>query len=884
MSRHGNHLTANTHKDRGQWFLQRATYPLRDAPPVALEKFWNNPNRFANIYGLNWTEAGPSNYPGRVTALTADPENHHKLYAGTAAGGVWFSEDAGQHWNPCWPRLLNQHIGALAMHPTAALFGDKSLLLCASGEANLSADSYCGSGTIYQSSDEGFSWWSMYGGSTSLAGPETDVFGPRRIGCIAFLPGGKSSVPGLAFGAVSSSETMPAALFIQPPDGGLTPCTFWGNRNYNCFSVVAHPTKQGLLYAAIEPRGTQNGIWRSEDFGKTWTHLTRGLPPPEACRRISLAISPSDPGILYALVGGQNSKALGVFRTSNGGETWRNVAGSEFAKEGQLSYNNCIAIHPKDPYIVLCGAIDLHLTANGGRSWTAASTGQRGSPPAPFPPNFVHSDHHAVVITPDNILYSANDGGVARSADFGKSWQSASEGMVTAMFYAFDVSQSDSNIYGGGTQDNGTLIAGVPDRRGAPPPPPGHFTRVLPGDGGWIAFDPDHAEHVFGSTSDLIFNRHKRGEPWARGPQLANWPSASIPPAHFRDGENLLRAIAVLVIGPKNGARGPRTLFAGTSRLWQSTDNGRHWRPCSPTFDGTAVSAIACSRYDSKVIFVGTSSGYIFRTKDGGETWSHNIAGPSIPRRVITSIEFHPAKRRTLVASVAATGILAADLNSFFQNTAYGHVHRSDDHGDTWTDIDKGSLPDVVFNALAFETHTPYRLFAGGDAGVWVLQQKSGWSSIAGTMPDVVVSDLHFHHKDRLLTAATYGRGIWRLKVKGPFPEVFPPEKDSADDNIAPLGFQRDPTKSAPAPLTPADAQQLTKRENVFSWTPVDGALGYVVTLNYEPGGVANFSSPTAQTTYNILSDGNWSWQVYAIFPGAWRSPGSVSRKFSCTT
>ncbi|MDE3195466.1 MAG: hypothetical protein KGN84_03925 [Acidobacteriota bacterium] len=878
------HLTPITHKDRGQWFYQRSTYPLRDAPPVALEKFWNNPNRFPNIYGLKWSGLGPDNYPGRVTCLVVDPLDSSKLYAGSAAGGVWSSTDGGFFWKPCWPRLLSQHIGSLAMHPHPETFGKKSLLLCASGEANLSADSYSGSGNIFMSSDEGFTWWPAFGDPASPSNIDTFSYTPRRIGSMTFMPDpSEPGLPGFAFGGVSDNETMPAALYLQPAASGVSACTFWGNRNYNCHSVVAHPTKFGLLYAAIEPRGTLNGIWRSEDCGKTWTHLLHGLPRGEDCKRISLAISPSHPSILYALVGSQDGVAHGVFRTSNGGDTWRNT--TEFLEgEKQLSYNNCIAVHPKDPDYVLCGALDLHLTRNGGRSWNKVSTGQCGSPPEPFPANHVHFDHHAVVITPDGILYSGNDGGVARSADHGATWQSASEGMTTAMFYAGGVAPADSGIFGGGTQDNGTLIAGVPSSPGGALPAPRHFTRVLPGDGGWIAFAPGDPEHVFGSTSNLIFNRHKRGEPWARGLQLAAWPSVSIDPALFIPGENELRSIAVISIAPKPGHRDENVVFAGTTRLWRTLDDGRHWSPCSPMFDGSAISAIACSPANPETIFVGTSAGSIYRTRDAGKTWTHNIAGPAIPRRVITAIEFHPAHGRSVFVSVAATGIVAVDLNAVgLATTSYGHVYASEDLGDTWTDVDKGALPDIVFNALAFETHPPYRLFAGGDAGVWMLQDNT-WASIAGCMPNVVVSALDYHHKDRVLTAATYGRGIWRLKVEGAFPPPLKGSADTSDDKVAPPGFQHDPTQPPPNLLTPTDGAALTTRRAVYSWTPVEGAVGYVVVLSYDLGGIDQFSSMAPDVIYDLNSDGNWTWRVYAIFPGGWRSIASAIRKLSCTT
>src|SRR5260370_12266312 len=147
---------------------------------------------------------------------------------------------------------------------------------------------------------------------------------PRRVGTIAW---GRASDQQyrIALGAVSSSETLPAALYLDEGGAGLQPNVFWGIRRYNCYSVIFHPTKQGWLYVAIEPRGVDNGIWRSDDFGKSWTHLKNGLPRGEACARISLANSPSDPNVLYALICSRQHGVLGVFRSANEGESWREI-------------------------------------------------------------------------------------------------------------------------------------------------------------------------------------------------------------------------------------------------------------------------------------------------------------------------------------------------------------------------------------------------------------------------------------------------------------------------------------------------------------------------------------------------------------------------------
>jgi photosystem II stability/assembly factor-like uncharacterized protein len=887
--RHGHGGAYDTNKDRTQWFFQRSAFPLRDAPPLALERFWRNQENFPHVHDVTWEEAGPTNFAGRVTCLAIDPKNPQTLFAGAAAGGVWKSTDGGATWKTCWPTLLNQNIGALAIHPR-----DGNQLYCATGEGNLSADSYPGSG-IYQTADGGMTWIPVFtatsGGSLS---EEASSELPRRVGTIAFGRMSKNDYR-IALGAVSNDESLAAALYMDEGGFGLQPNTFWGIRSYNCYAVVFHPVKEGVVYVSIQPRGTLNGIWRSDNFGKSWRHLTRGMPAPETCGRIGLAISPSHPDIMYALASGLTSRVRGVLRSSDGGETWHEIGGSHFAHESQMSYNNTIAVHPEHPNYVVCGGTNLHQTTNGGKRWKQITTGQRGDAGDRFPRNFVHNDHHALAITRHGVIYSGNDGGVAMSEDGGKTWQPRGHGMATTMYYAADVAQTNSAIFGGGTQDNGTLLAGVPDRLGGKVPPLTEFTRVLPSDGGWIEIDPADEEHIFGSTANLIIARHRRGEPWAHGRQLAPWADISIPEKALLPGEKGQRAFAAMAIEP-GAHKGRKKVWAGTSRLWQTDNSGLTWWPVSPSFDDSAISAIECAPADPQVMYVGTSAGGFFRSIDGGATWSASLASSVIPRRMITSIVSHPLSATTVVLSVASSGVPGTSLRRIEEGgeipsqSAYSHVFQSGNSGNTWGALDGGDLPDVVYNALAFETHPPFRLFVAGDAGVWMslnpdtrkIPAASCWASIAGNMPNVVVSALIYHHKDRILTAATYGRAFWRLKLAGPLEVIDPRSERVPKDAPLAVGLRRDASVPAPVLLAPADGAQFSNTSptlTVLTWEPVSGAIGYTVDVTEESGFSLSLSSRRPAVKF-VSDSGIARWRVWALLPQSARSPGSEVRTF----
>ena len=121
-----------------------------------------------------------------------------------------------------------------------------------------------------------------------------------------------------------------------------------------------------------------------------------------------------------------------------------------------MSYGNGIAVHPANPNHVICGGVDLHVSTNGGTSWRVAShwDADRGTA------TYAHADHHMLVmpVSKPGRIYSANDGGLDVSEDGGANWTNRSNGLAVTMFYDIDVAQTDARIYGGGAQDNGTLV------------------------------------------------------------------------------------------------------------------------------------------------------------------------------------------------------------------------------------------------------------------------------------------------------------------------------------------------------------------------------------------------------------------------------------------
>jgi hypothetical protein len=165
-----------THKARSAWFRARTTWPVREAPVHALvrERARVLESMAPQPGAAQWELVGPTNVGGRMTCVVCAPNKPETLWGGAAGGGVWKSDDGGQHWRALWHRQPTLNVGSLAIDPM-----NPAILYCGTGEANLSADSYPGVG-IFRSVDGGDTW-------QVLAAAETAGI-PTRIGCISVDP------------------------------------------------------------------------------------------------------------------------------------------------------------------------------------------------------------------------------------------------------------------------------------------------------------------------------------------------------------------------------------------------------------------------------------------------------------------------------------------------------------------------------------------------------------------------------------------------------------------------------------------------------------------------------------------------------------------------
>jgi photosystem II stability/assembly factor-like uncharacterized protein len=712
----------SNHKVRSAWFQNRASWPVREAPTHNLMRERDLIRKTLPLLPGNaqWTCVGPTNVGGRLTSLVCHPKHPERLWAGSAGGGVWYSPDAGQSWQAQWHSQDILNVGALAMDPE-----DPRVIYCGTGEANLSADSYPGVG-IYRTTDGGATW------GLHAATAKTPL--PNRIGVIAVDPFDPQHirVGGVGYAEMGGGAGDYGGMYTSL-DAGVTwrRETFITENNYWCHSIAFHPTKRGAIYASFTARGVHNGVYHTADGGKNWKQLLKGFPSPERIGRTSLAISPSKPDVIYAFAADEASSSadqlLGVFRSRNGGAKWVDVAGNHFAKEHQIFYGNAIAVHPSDPNHVLCGGTNLHLTTDGGKNWERVTRWNvsRGES------NYAHADHHCLLMPAASAgrVYDANDGGLDISEDGGLNWINRSKGLAVTMYYDMDVAQSDADVFGGGSQDNGTLITSTGGSD--------DHAEILGGDGGWLVIDPKDAGHIYASAQNMTIFRFRGGQ------------NEQVTPPDAKQEELNQVWMCYIAMDPNDR----RTVLTGSYRVWRTRDDGANWSPVSEPLDGSLISAIEIAHADSRRLYVGTLNGKFFRSLDGGDTWSANMASATLPGFTITRLASHPKDAETVFATVA--------------NFGHPHVYRSRDGGGNWEDIDKGRLPDVPHHSMVIPPDSPETIYVCNDVGVFVTPDGGGtWMNLTRNLPSTMVVDLAYQRREGTLSAATYGRSLWRLRIK----------------------------------------------------------------------------------------------------------------------
>jgi photosystem II stability/assembly factor-like uncharacterized protein len=721
---------------------------LESAPwVVAAEK----PQPFAAMkYRLVGPFAG-----GRVSRACGVPGDPLTYYAATASGGVWKSTDGGLTWKPIFGDQPTSSIGSIAVAPS-----DPNVVYVGTGEANIRGNVSPGAG-IFKSTDGGKTWqhvWKQIG----------------QIGTIAVHPHN----PDICFAAVLGHAFGPNRErgIYRTTDGGRSwQCVCFQNDETGASDVCIDPNNPRIVFAGfwqarrrpweLTSGGPGSDLFISRDGGDTWHSLKKneksaqGLPPG-IWGKVNIAIAPSDSQRIYALI---EAKKGGLFRSDDGGETWRLVNDSRPLRQ-RAWYFNTLTVHPTNPDVVFAPQVPLLKSIDGGKTFNPIA-------------KEVHADHHDLWIDPKNPqrMIDANDGGVAITTDGGKTWATP----ALPISQCYHVSVDTRNPYrvltcmqdlGSASGPSRSLISGGIGQ--------GDWYSIGGGEAGYAFADPTDPNIVYAGEYGGILTRYDHRTGQARNITINQYNPSGVDPAKMKFR---FQWTAPLLISRHD----PKTVYHAANVLFRTRNGGQTWEKISGdltrddkqkqqwsggpiTGDNTGaevyctIFALTESPLQKGLLWVGTDDGLVHVSRDEGKTWTNVTANiPGMPDwGTVTCIEASP--------HAPGTAFLVVDNHRMDDYKPY--VWKTTDFGKTWTRITEGLDTTTHVKVVREDPKKKGFLYLGTERGVMFSPDAGAtWQTLQLNLPTVPVHDLVV--KDNDLVVGTHGRSIWILDDLTPLRE-----------------------------------------------------------------------------------------------------------------
>jgi photosystem II stability/assembly factor-like uncharacterized protein len=759
--------------------------------------------RADDLKALAWRSIGPANMGGRVADVALAPGRSKTFFVATATGGLWKTTNGGTTFAPVFDKEATASIGSVVVadappdwpgwkdEPAPSDTGKPSgggeekdrgkakIVWVGTGEGNGRNSSSWGRG-VYRSTDGGGTFANV-GLADSRDIPRLAVDPKNPDVCFAAALGhlwGPNAERGVYL-TRDGGKTWKAVLQIDADTGAC--------------DVILDPADSRIVYAAMYMRrrtgwsfqsgGPKGGIFRSDDGGSTWKELAGGLPAQSG--RIGLDVFAKDPRIVYAVVesddgghgldlGDDQSRAGGVFRSEDRGETWTRMSD----RTPRAFYFSKVRVDPADDQRVYLLGFGLYVSDDGGRHWRANGATRP------------HGDLHAMAIDPadpEHILLGT-DGGMYRSFDRAETWDYL-DSMPLGEFYNIALDDSDPYRVAGGLQDNGSWVgpsANLRETSGDKPGEPGggltshDWDYYFDADGYHCAFDPTDPDVLFAEGQGGVVARVNLKTAVSRNVRPApkegqsgyrfNWNSPYFVSPHVKKGE-------------------PTTLYLGGNCVFRLLDGGDRWERISEDLSardvdriltvgsaaetyGTVVS-LAESPLAAGTIWAGTDDGRVHVTRDAGgsdrKSWT-DVTPKEVGGRYVSRIEASHHGKDT--AYIAVDGHRLDDVEPYLLAT--------EDGGKTWRSIAGDLPPGAPVLVVREDRANPKVLYAGTEIAIYVtidggahwVRLNGGEAGADGSLPTVAVDDIQQHPREKDLVIATHGRSIWVLDDASPLSEL----------------------------------------------------------------------------------------------------------------
>ncbi|MEY8849374.1 glycosyl hydrolase [Psychroserpens sp. XS_ASV72] len=677
---------------------------------------------------------------GRSAAVTGVPDKPNLYYFGSTGGGIWKTMDGGRSWENISDGFFGGSIGAITVSKS-----DPNVIYVGGGEKTVRGNVSSGYG-IWKSVDAGKTWVS--------AGLKSSRHVPR----VAVDPTNHNVVYAGVLGNIYK-PTQDRGLY-KSIDGGKTwRKTLFANDQAGVVDLIIDPTNPRILYAStwrvqrtpysLSSGGEGSALWKSTDKGETWTQISNHKGFPEGTLGIiGVTVSPVNNQRIWAIV--ENKDDGGLYRSDDGGETWKQVNSERKLRQRAWYYTRVYA-DSKDEEIVYVLNVRYHKSTDGGKSFNTY--------------NAPHGDHHDLWIAPEdpNRMIIGDDGGAQVTYDGGETW-STYHNQPTSQFYRVTTDNHFPYRIYAAQQDNSTVR--IPHRTDGRSISEDDWESTAGGESAHIAVDPEDNDIVYGGSYDGFLTRvnHKKGTVRA----INVWPDN--PMGHGAEGMKYRFQWNFPIIFSKHN---PNRLYTFSQHVHVTENEGQSWEIISSdltrndpeklkssggpiTQDNTSVEyyctifAAQESPITEGLLWVGSDDGLVHVTRNGGQTWE-NVTPKGMPEwMMINSIE--PSAFDAGTCYIAGTKYKTGDFKPY--------LYKTSDYGKTWRKITNGIPEEHFTRVLREDPKQKGLLYAGTETGMYVsFNDGEDWQAFQLNLPIVPITDLAV--KNDNLIVATQGRSLW---------------------------------------------------------------------------------------------------------------------------
>jgi len=697
----------------------------------------------ALLNGLKFRSIGPAITSGRIADLAVNPANNYEYYVAAAAGGVWKTTNAGVTFTPVFEGEGSYSIGCITIDP-----GNPNTVWVGSGENNNQRSVSYGDG-IYKSEDGGKSW------------KNRGLKNSEHIGKIVVDPANSDVVYVAAYGPLWSSGGDRG--IYKTMDGGNTwKAILTVSENTGFSEVHMDPRNSNLLYAVAHQRqrkvftyiggGPESAVYKSTDGGASWNKIMKGLPLGDI-GRIGMAISAAKPDLLFAVV--EANEGAGVYKSNDRGASWE--------KQGSYStsgnYYQKIFCDPVNIDKVFVINAYMVVSMDGGKNFKILGEKSKhiDNHVIWIDPN--QTNH--LLVGCDGGLYESFDGAenwmYKSNLPITQFYKVATDNAYP--FYGVHGGTQDNFSIGGPsrtTSGNGIMNSdwyftsigdGFESQADQTDP---NIVYAQSQYGGLVRYDKKSGEILD------IRPVEKEGDPALRW----NW-DAPLMISQF-DNKRLYIA-ANKVFRTDDRGESWKAISGDLSRgidRNKLTVMGKVWSMDAVAKNGSTdiygnVTTIAESKLDENTLYAGTDDGLIHVTVDGGKVWAKIDNIPGVPERTYVN---------QLIASQHDKNTVYATFNHHRYGDFHPYIFKSKDGGKTWSAI-QHNLPERGTAYTIAEDHVnPGLLFVGTEFGIYFTTDGGQkWIQLKAGLPTIAIRDIELQKRENDLVLATFGRGFYIL-------------------------------------------------------------------------------------------------------------------------